>query len=303
MASSDPMIIDAALVGRLIARQFPQWAHLPVRPVKNGGRDNATFHLGEAMSVRLPIDAAHALQARKEQHWLPILGPALPLPIPTPLAVGEPDLDYPWTWGVYGWIAGEAATPRLDLTRLAADLANFLLALQRIDPSEGPPPGAHNFHRGGPPVTYDAETRRAIRRLGDRIDTAKVAEVWDAALAAERRAAPVWIHGDVAAGNLLVRDGRLAAVIDFGIMGVGDPACDLVIAWTFLDGPGREAFRTALPYDPGTWARARGWALWKALITVAGRALEGSEEAALSWRVLGLVLEDHRRHGVARTAV
>ncbi len=237
--------IDASLVRRLVAAQFPQWADLPIRPVERSGWDNWTFHLGEDMSVRLQSAERYRLQVEKEHRWLPRLAPLLPLPIPVPLAMGVPAEGYPWHWSVYRWLEGENATPEriADLPQFATDLARFLVALQAIDPSGGPPPGPHNFFRGGPLEVYDAETRVTIATLGDRIDAGALTEVWEAALAATWQGPPVWVHGDVAAGNLLVSRGRLGAVIDFGSSGVGDPACDVTIAWSFLSGESREAFR------------------------------------------------------------
>lgn len=287
------MLIDDTLVRCLVATQFPQWAHLAVRPVALGGWDNRSFHLGEQMLVRLPSAVHYAAQVEKEQRWLPKLAPLLPLPIPAPLAIGEPAQDYPWRWSVYRWLEGDTATPEriADLRDFATDLAQFLIALQRIDPAGGPAPGPHNFYRGGSLATYDAETRQAIAALKDRIDVDAATTVWDAALATTWHSAPVWIHGDVGLGNLLVREGRLSAVIDFGNMGVGDPACDLAIAWTLFDGESRDAFRATLPLDADTWARARGWTLWKALIVAAGLANSNAVEAAQPWRVIDRVLE------------
>ena len=287
--------IDVALVRRLVAAQFPRWAGLPIEPVAFGGWDNRTFHLGEAMTVRLPSAAGYILQVEKEQRWLPILAPHLPLPIPVPLAKGRPGEGYPWPWSIYRWIDGEIATVEriADLRQFAMSLAQFLVALQRIDTSGGPPPGAHNFFRGGPLTVYDGETRQALAALTGTIDTDAARAVWETALAATWHGAPVWVHGDVAAGNLLVKDGQLSAVIDFGTSGVGDPACDLAIAWTLFTGESREAFRNALPVDNATWARGRGWTLWKALITLA--ALPGTNARAVSesQRVLAEVLADH----------
>lgn len=267
------MLINAILVRRLIAEQFPQWAHMPIEPVIPNGWDNRTFRLGDEMLVRLPSAAGYVAQVEKEQRWLPQLAPHLPLPIPVPLAQGKPGVGYPWPWSIYRWLPGETAYAALvaDLPALAADLAHFLTALQRIA-AAGPPAGEHSFYRGGPLVVYDAETRRALSALAGKIDTEAAAAVWEDALAARWHGPPVWVHGDIAAGNLLVQDGRLAAVIDFGCCAVGDPTCDLVIAWTFFDAESRAVFRTALDLDEGTWARARGWALWKALILLAGAA-------------------------------
>jgi aminoglycoside phosphotransferase (APT) family kinase protein len=287
--------IDAGLAAQLVAAQFPQWAALPVRPVAVGGWDNRTFHLGETMVVRLPSAGWYVAQVAKEQMWLPRLARALPLPIPAPLAQGEPGCGYPWPWSIYGWIEGEtaAAAGIDDLTGFAVDLARFLGALHALDAADGPPPGSHNFQRGGALATYDAETRAAIAALGDQIDAAAVMAVWEAALAANWQSAPVWLHGDFAAGNLLVRDGRLSAVIDFGCCAVGDPACDLAIAWTFLDGEAREAFRAALPLDASAWARGRGWTLWKALIVWAGLPGANPLGAADCRRIVETLVAEH----------
>ena len=294
------MKIDASLVGRLVAAQFPQWAELPVRPVEFGGWDNRTFHLGAHMTVRLPSAAAYAAQVEKEHRWLPKLAPLLPLAIPVPLVMGAPGEGYPWPWSIYRWLDGETASraPGLDLGRCATALAEFLLALQRINAAGGPLAGPHNFHRGGPLATYDGETRRAIAALGGRIDAGAVIAVWDAALTAPWRGPPVWLHGDVAAGNLLVDpDGRLTTVIDFGCSGVGDPACDLAIAWTFFEGESREAFRAALPLDAAAWARGRGWTLWKALIVWAGLPGANPLGVEASRRIVDDLLADHARAG------
>jgi len=223
---------------------------------------------------------------QKEQMWLPKLAPHLPLPIPTPLAMGEPGEGYPWHWSVYRWLRGEPATVERvhDLELFAHDLSAFLAALYEIDPASGPPAGQHSFFRGGPLATYDAETRASITALADRIDARAATQVWEAALATEWRQALVWVHGDVAGSNLLVVGGRLSAVIDFGCSAVGDPACDLAIAWTFLFADSREAFRDRLGLDRGTWARGRGWALWKALITLANDGA-GAAAERFGWRI------------------
>ena len=287
---------DTDLVRRLIDAQFPQWRHLPVSPVASGGWDNCTFHLGDDMTVRLPSAAPYALQVEKEHRWLPRLAPLLPLPIPVPLAMGEPGEGYPWHWSVYRWIEGETAKTAeiADIRQFAVDLAKFLIALRRIDSARGPAPGQHNFFRGGPLSVYDNQTREALQALQGQIDTEAANAVWDAALAATWHGSPVWFHGDVAWGNLLVENGRLSTIIDFGTSGIGDPSCDLAIAWTFFDGESREAFRAAVEVDDATWARGRGWTLWKALITVAGHDANQAE-AERSRRVIDDVLADYRK--------
>lgn len=294
MSTGGEIDIDVSLVRRLLAAQFPQWAELPITPAAPQGWDNRTFRLGERMSVRLPSAERYRQQVEKEHRWLPKLAPLLPLPIPVPLAKGVPAEGYPFPWSVYRWLEGETATAGriADLHHFAVELARFLRALQRIDPTGGPPPGQHNFFRGGPLTVYDAETRRALSALDGRIDTEAAGVVWEAALETTWQGSPVWFHGDVAWGNLLVQSGRLSAVIDFGTSGVGDPSCDLAIAWTLFEGESREAFRAALGLDEATWARGRGWTLWKALITLADHIDTNPSEAEEARRVIDEVLAD-----------
>ncbi len=276
--------IDAGLVGRLVADQFPQWRDLPVVPVEADGWDNRTYRLGSGLSVRLPTADSYVPAVDKEQRWLPVLAPQLPLPVPEPVALGAPSPDFPRPWSVRRWIEGTPVTPGIDEERFALDLAEFLVALRAVDAREGPRAGAHSFFRGGSLAAYDEETRRCLAQL-DLDDDG----VWEAALASAWDRPDVWFHGDVAVGNLLTRDGRLAAVIDFGTCGVGDPACDLVIAWTFLGRSAREVFRSAVGLDEETWARARGWALWKALL-----GLVGDPGSPGTVRTVERVVEEHR---------
>ncbi len=277
--------IDAALVRRLIAQQFPQWADLTVTPVKIDGWDNRTYRLGTELTARLPTHESYTAAIDKEHEWLPVLAPYLPVAIPEAVAKGSPGEGYPYHWAIRRWIDGETATSEniADLDEFARSIAEFILALQSLDATGGPVAGAHSFYRGAPPEYYHDETVEALAVLKGRIDTDLAREVWDAALATSWDRTPVWFHGDIASGNLLVRDGRLSAVIDFGTSGVGDPACDLVIAYTFFAGESRETFRAAVGQDRDTWARARGWALWKALITT-------------DLPVVERVLADHQLH-------
>src|SRR4051812_43585565 len=286
--------IDTELVRRLIRAQFPQWAGLPVTQFLPGGWDNRTFRLGEQMLVRLPSAAGYAASVAKEQRWLPRLAPHLPLPIPVPLVQGVPGEGFPFPWSVYRWLEGQdAGTGRVDdLPAFAGELARFLDALQHVDATGGPPPGPHNWYRGAPLAHYDAETRQALDLLGDAVDRSAATELWERALSTAWGSPPRWFHGDVAVGNLLVRDGRLAGVLDFGTSGVGDPACDLVIAWTLFEGESRSAFRAGLDLDPDTWDRGRGWALWKALIVLAGMVDTNAAEADHPARVVAAVLAD-----------
>ena len=290
--SVDKADITVEVVRCLVAEQFPAWADLAVTKVDLDGWDNATFRLGETMSVRLPSHEAYVPQIEKEHRWLPVLAPQLPLPIPQPLAKGAPSAVFPRPWSVYGWHPGSPANvSRIrDLETFAGELAGFLVALYAVDTAGGPAAGAHSFARGGPVSVSDDAVREAVEASAAVVDADAVTATWEAALDAETVPAPsVWVHGDVTGANLLVDDaGALHAVIDFGCSAVGDPACDLTIAWTMFSGASRELFRAAIEVDEATWARARGWALWKAILEIP-RDLErpgrGDRAAArLGWR-------------------
>jgi aminoglycoside phosphotransferase (APT) family kinase protein len=294
--------IDAALVRRLIASQFPHWADLDVKPVSAQGWSNKAFRLGRDKLVRMPRLAAYEAAIEKECLWLPRLAPLLPLPIPLPLAVGQPQTEYAMKWAVFQWIEGEAATIEniADLDAFAHATATFLIALQSINASDGPPPGAHNFYRGGSLATYDSQVHQALACLQDKIEVEIALEIWQTALSSEYSNLPVWIHGDVSLGNLLVQEGALNAVIDFGNMAVGDPACDLVIAWNVFDAKSRAVFRDTLRLDDATWVRARGWALWKAIIIEAGLAKTNARELAAPRRIIDAVIADYQDRKLAK---
>lgn len=287
------MDIDVSLVEQLIATQFPRWAELPTRPVKLSGWDNRTFHLGDEMSVRLPSAEMYASAVQIEQEWLPMLAPHLPLPIPKLVAIGRPGEGYPWHWSIYRWLPGEIAKREsgTDLQALAVDLARFLKALQRIDPAGGP----KRKLRGGSLELWkpQAEEAMAVLTASGAINAAAATEIWHTAITAPINDDPVWYHGDVAAGNLLIEDGKLSAVIDFGGLGVGDPACDMTIAWTLMDAPCRRTFRKEIGVSDAVWDRARGWALWKGMIVVSGLIDTNAIEAASSKYAIDQLIADH----------
>jgi aminoglycoside phosphotransferase (APT) family kinase protein len=274
---ADEIDIDAGLVRRLIAEQFPEWTSLPLEQVRPYGTDNALYRLGDDLVVRLPRRERTAATLEKERRWLPKLAPRLPLAVPIPVAEGVPADGYPFYWSVYGWLEGENATVgRIAGSRRAAvDLARFVSTLRQIDPAGGPPPGSHNFFRGEPLARRDEAVRNSIHALRDEIDVAVVIAAWEAALrASEWQDAPVWIHGDLDARNLLVEEGRLTAVIDWGALGVGDPACDVMVAWKVFSADARGVFRAALGVDDASWARSHGWALSQALNALSYYTLE-----------------------------
>lgn len=263
---ADEVCATPELVGRLVAEQCPQWAHLPVTPLPHDveGTDNVLFRLGEAHVVRMPkIDWAQH-QATSDARWLPRLAPHLPVTVPVPAHVGRPADDFPYAWSVVPWVEG-TTPPRLgtDDVVLAGELAAFVRALQAVDPTDGPtkPPG----NRGTPLRHVDEAARRALGRLRDHddgLDLDAAARAWGLCVAApEWHRPPVWLHGDLQPGNVVVDGGHLAAVIDWGALGVGDPAPDVTAAlWTFT-GDARSAYLDALAPDEATWLRACGWAL------------------------------------------
>ncbi|MEU3606708.1 aminoglycoside phosphotransferase family protein [Streptomyces sp. NPDC035033] len=263
--------LDEDLVRRLVADQFPGWAGLDVRRVASAGTDNAMFRLGDGLVVRMPKAEWAAGQAEKEQRWLPRLAPSLPLPVPVPVGAGAPGEGFGRAWGVYAWLDGADAwtAPVTDLAHAAEELGRFGVALRAIDATGGP-----RSFRGGPVTDWERGALRpavaalaAAGRLGAPAARAALA-AWEEVLALPAwDRDPVWLHGDLLPGNLLTRDGRLTAVIDFGGLGTGDPAADLLPAWTLLDPATRPAFRAAAGVDDATWARGRGWALCWGLVT------------------------------------
>lgn len=288
--------IDASLVRRLIATQFPHWQGLEPLPVLSDGTDNAIFRLGTELAVRLPrIDAA-AEQVEKEFRWLPALGSKLPLATPVPLGLGKPDHGYPFHWSVCRWLPGgnAAVAPIADLDRAAGQLAHFMATLRTIDATGGPLPGQHNFHRGIPLATRDAQTRRAIAALEGIIDTDAAAAAWQVALDAPAwREPPAWLHGDLHPANLLVDNGVLSAVIDFGGLGIGDPACDVMVGWTLLTPASRQTLRKTVPIDDAMWQRGKGWALSFALIALPYYHDCNPVLAGIARRTIEQVLADH----------
>ena len=282
----DEIEIDEAVVRRLLAAQFPQWADLPLRLVEPRGTVNAIFRLGDELSVRLPRREGPTAPGSRELDWLPKLAALLPVEIPVPIAQGSPNDDYPWFWEIHTWVEGDTVpVDDIDAIQAARDLAALVGTMQRLDPA-GAPTG-----RGIPLAVRDPEVRYWLARFeGDPGVTAE----WERALAAPPwDGPPVWHHGDLDMRNWLVRDGRIAGVIDWGAMGVGDPACDVMVAWKLHSPEARDAFREALPTDDATWERARGWALSQAVAILAYYTRENNRtlfDEAESW--LGLVLSE-----------
>ena len=288
---------DVGLVRHLLADQFPEWADLPVAEVASSGTVNALYRLGDDRVVRLPLVDHDPGEIAKDRAWLPRLAPHLPLAVPEQLAVGDPGRGYPWPWAVYRWLEGTDAAQAgfRDEGQAARDLAAFVQALQRCDPSGGPRPGRPNYGRGAPLAPFDPPVRRAlvqIDEIGGLVDVAAATAVWeDAVAAAVRTAAPVLVHGDLMPGNLLLVDGCITAVIDWGALGVGDPACELMPAWNLFSPEGRATYRAALDVDDATWRRGRGWALLQAVMALPYYLDTNPGMVAVARRTLAALLE------------
>lgn len=271
----DEIMITADDVRRLVTAQMPHWRHLEITPVAESGTDHRLFRLGDALLARMPKIAWAAEQAASDARWLPRLAPALPLAVPVPIATGEPDEGYPFAWSVTPWLPGRAladpldasATSNADSQTAAEQLGGFVRALAAIEPAGGPVKSGSS--RGAPLAGLDEDVRAAIAAAGDRIDGPSVLRAWDAALDAPRHAGPpTWLHGDLLPGNLLADGHRLTAVLDWGALGLGDPAADLAPAWTLFAGDARRTFRASSGADDAAWARGRGWVLAQATIAL-----------------------------------
>lgn len=281
---------DTDLVSRLIAAQFPQWASMSVRPVLSTGTDNAMYRLGEDMVVRLPRIGWAVSAVEREHTWLPQLAPLLPVRIPSPVAMGVPGEGYPYPWSVYRWIKGKnpVVGHLVNPAALAEDVAQFILAFRRIALLNGP-----SAARSGPLRMRADAVRTAMKELHQLVDIDAVTKVWKSALQVSDWSGPaVWVHSDLAPGNLLLIDEQLSAVIDFSGVGIGDPACDLPVAWNLFPADVRNAFRTALDVDDATWLRGRGWALAIALVQLPYYQHTNPSLAAGARRVISEILTE-----------
>lgn len=280
------------LVKKIISEQFPEYVGLEITEVEKQGRDNKTYRLGDNMLVRMPSGSDYAPQVWKEQSLLPKIAHYLSINIPTPIAIGKESQDYPYPFSIYKWLQGKSIN-LLDLTeiekeQLAFDLAKFLKELQKIKDIPHILPG--NGKRGCHVSVYDKGAREQIAQLSDIINGEKSLALWERACGTKWINDPVWLHGDFAVGNILVDNGKLSAVIDFGCSAVGDPACDLVIAWTYLSKTSREIFINEMNLDCDTWLRARGWALWKATFELCQIQDKDSKEAKEQIKIISDVI-------------
>lgn len=295
-APEDPLEVTEAELRRMVEQQFPEWAGLPLERVGVSGTENALFRLGAELAVRLPLSRGSAPQVEKERRWLPWLSVRLPQSIPVPVALGRPTSTYPSPWSICRWIPGRSlrSRPPADEEELARQLGRFVRCLAHLDAREGPAPGAHNFFRGVALADRDRLTRSSIQECGAFFDPAALLGCWERdARAPAWTGAPVWIHGDLTPDNLVARDGRLAGVIDWGGLGVGDPATDLLPAWNLFDGGARELYREQLGVDDAAWRRGRGLALSVAVVALPFYLGRNDALVENSTRVIEQVLMEH----------
>ena len=298
----DELDVPPALVRRLLAAQHPQWADLPLTVAGEWGTDHAMYRLGDDLVVRLPRICWAVKAVAAEQRWLPFLGPQLPVEIPEVVATGEPGEGYPWPWTVLTWIEGEHP-PTVDwwgAEQLAVHLARFNRAVAALDPTDGPIAGSPGGPQRGIPIRLrDEQVRGCIAQVADEFDADGLLAAWEAdAFVADHEGDPVWVHGDLTPGNLLLREGRLTGVLDFGGVSVGDPAVGLLPAWNLFAGQARRTFRDSSDADEAAWRRGRAWALSIAVVALPYYRDSFPAISASSRRVLTEVLGDHEREAL-----
>lgn len=251
--------LSLEVVKQLLNEQFPEWSHQTIHPLSHQGTDNVMLKLGENKILRFPRTQRSEESLKKEFLWLPKLDSSLPIQIPHILGVGRPNEQYPYQWAIVNFLEGRSPSDSnpLNLTLAAKDLGNFIKELQKVDTINAP-----LCSRKPPSMSCDKETRESMLALSDVFDIKVIDKLWDLALEVSSwKMDPVWLHGDIHAGNLLVQGRKLTGVIDFGMSGVGDPACDLIVAWMLFDQDAREIFHSAVNPDEAMWDRARGCAL------------------------------------------
>lgn len=291
MMHADEVNIDVALIRQLLVSQFPHWADLPLQAIHPEGTDNVMYKLGSNKVVRLPRMTGAVTSLEKELAWLPQLVPHLPIAIPVLLGQGHAEANYPFPWLICGWLEGKSpniANP-IDQHQAAIDLGNFVAAMQKINSVNAP-----SCNRGQPLGLYNEEVREAISLLRDTYDISLLMPIWESVLTIPKWSGNlVWIHGDLHAGNLLAEHGRVTAVVDFGLAGVGDPACDMMVAWTLLTAKTREVFRAIVQPDEATWARGRGWAFYLGVVAYPYYRASNPVFAGIAKRAIDEVLAEY----------
>lgn len=284
----DEIRLDEGIVRGLLERQFPALAQRELRRDPSSGTVNAMFRLGDDMVVRLPFVEWGSPDIEFEQHWLPRLATGLTIPIPTVLHEGVADDTYPCAWSVMNWLPGELPDVANTTADVAHELAIFVTELRRIDTT-----GAPSGYRGGSVREHDAELRKVLPDIADEVDVEALGAIWDRALAAPAyEDEPRWAHGDLLATNVLVNDGHLTGILDFSAAGTGDPACDLMAAWSILPKEPRDVFRADLDVDDAEWDRGRGWAMVQAVMALPYYRETNPGMVENSRRMLTALIED-----------
>lgn len=286
----DEVTVTTALVRRLLVHSFPQWGQLPLKRMSSTGTDNAIFRLGGELGLRLPRIGWAEHQIAKESEWLPRIAPQLPVEVPEPVAIGEPAAGYPYPWLVFRWLEGDDMQhlQSADFNQLARDVATFVIALESIDVTGVPLGGRH----GGRMRADDQTVRQCIHVLRDEIDSERALSIWEAALEAGPWSnSPVWVHGDLLPGNVIVREGRVVGIIDWSSAGAGDPACELMLAWA-LPPEARALYRSLLGFDEASWARAKGLVVEQAVNFITYYATSVPAGVALAGHRLNALLTD-----------
>jgi aminoglycoside phosphotransferase (APT) family kinase protein len=292
---ADQVDVDEPLVERLLAAQLPHLARLRLRRFPSGGTENAVFRLGDDLAVRAPLTPGAVTGLVKEVRWLPQLAPRLTLPVPRVVATGRATADYPFPWAVVRWLDGDdaLARPLTDLPDAAAQLARLVAELRAIPVPAEAVPGSEGFERGGPLSDRAAYVQEWLPRCEGLMDVAAVRRVWDDALAAPAwNGPPVWLHADLHQGNVLVRDGRLAGVLDFGAVCTGDPAYDVTAGYHLLDRGSRATFVSMVDADDATVARARGLVVSSAVAAIPYYLRSNPAMIAIARAGLASVLDD-----------
>lgn len=295
---SDEVNINNKIVRQLLTQQFPEFTHLKLESVYPEGTDNKLYKLGDDKVIRMPRMERSAINIKKESQWLSQLVPLLPIAIPEPLAQGQPSINYPFPWLICQWLEGRNPDKENELNydQAAVDLGNFIVSMQKINFPDAPA-----CSRGQPLSTRDQETRKSIKLLDNTFNIGLLTKIWESLLTTPKwQGRPTWIHGDLHPGNLLSQSGRITAVVDFGSVGVGDPACDLMAAWTLLTTETRENFRTIIQADDPTWRRGCGWALHFGIVAYPYYKDTNPTLADIAKRTLSEVLVDYEHSKLDR---
>lgn len=291
----DEVDIDIKIVRKLLDEQFPQYKQEELMSMRTSGTDNRMFNLGSDKLVRLPRTEGAVASLEKEALWLPQIGPKLPIEVPIPIHTGKSSKEYPFPWLICPFLEG--ASPNnsnpLDQEQAVLDLAKFIKQMQKLNTKNAP-----TCSRGQHIKIRDNTVKKYIPLLKEEYDISLLSEIWDSVInTPEWKGLSYWIHGDLHEGNILSKKGKIIAVVDFGLCGVGEPSCDYMCAWTLLGKESREKFKSLLNPDPSCWKRGLGWSFSMGILgypyykktnpvfaEIAKRSMDQAIEDFLSWK-------------------